>query len=65
MLAGQVERAQQDGDIPRRHGAQELGLLCYTHLMGVTQTWLFSPRLFSLEEEIPFFTERLIELLKL
>ncbi|UWN49585.1 hypothetical protein ASALC70_01798 [Alcanivorax sp. ALC70] len=33
--------------------------------MGVTQTWLFSPRLFSLEEEIPFFTERLIELLKL
>ncbi|MBM7333305.1 MAG: TetR family transcriptional regulator [Alcanivorax sp.] len=64
-LGRQVARAQQAGDIPRRHGAEELGLLCYTHLMGVTQTWLFSPRLFRLEEEIPFFTGRLIELLKL
>ncbi len=27
--------------------------------MGVTQTWLFSPRLFKLEQEIPFFLDRL------
>jgi TetR/AcrR family acrAB operon transcriptional repressor len=31
--------------------------------MGITQTWLFSPKLFSLKEEAPFFQRRFWALL--
>ena len=64
VLTNLVEQAQRRALISRRHGADELGLLCYTYLMGITQTWLFSPRLFKLEQEIPFFLDRLDRLLK-
>jgi AcrR family transcriptional regulator len=64
VLTNLVTQAQQQRLISTRHGAGELGLLCYTYLMGITQTWLFSPRLFKLEQEIPFFLDRLDRLLQ-
>lgn len=64
VLTNLVMQAQQQQLISHRHGADELGLLCYTYLMGITQTWLFSPRLFKLEREIPFFLDRLDRLLQ-
>jgi len=64
VLTNLVAQAQQQQLISGRHNADQLGLLCYTHLMGITQTWLFSPRLFKLEREIPFFLERLDRLLQ-
>jgi len=64
VLTGLVSQAQQQQQISTRHSANELGLLCYTYLMGITQTWLFSPRLFKLNREIPFFLERLDCLLR-
>lgn len=45
--------------------AESLGLLCYTQLMGITQSWLFSPRLFSLRERRPLFRQRLLLMLGL
>lgn len=51
---GQLKSDEQPGD---------LGLLCYTFLMGITQTWLFAPGLFSLEQQIPFFQRQFRQLL--
>jgi len=45
--------------------AGSLGLLCYTFLMGITQSWLFAPQLFSLAERRAFFTARLERMLGL
>ena len=45
--------------------AGSLGLLCYTFLMGITQSWLFAPQLFSLAELRAFFTARLERMLGL
>ena len=64
VLTNLVTQAQQQRLISDRHGADELGLLGYTYRMGITQTWLFSPRLFKLEQEIPFFLDRLDRLLQ-
>ncbi|SFR64938.1 transcriptional regulator, TetR family [Marinobacter daqiaonensis] len=36
----------------------KLGLLSYTYLMGITQSWLFSPKLFDINRERPFFRRR-------
>jgi AcrR family transcriptional regulator len=44
--------------------ADTLGLLCYTFLMGITQSWLFSPRLFSLAELRGQFRQRLMLMLE-
>ncbi|ASK35676.1 TetR family transcriptional regulator [Alloalcanivorax mobilis] len=63
-LTALVRQAQAHGLATPHAGADELGLLCYTYLMGITQTWLFSPRLFNLEQEIDFFVERLLVLVK-
>lgn len=41
------------------------GLLCYTFLMGITQSWLFSPKLFSLADRQPLFHARLMTMLGL
>jgi len=35
-------------------------LLLYSSLMGITHTWLLSPKLFSLREQAPFLTRRLL-----
>ena len=48
VLTNLVTQAQQQQLISDRHGADELGLLCYTYLMGINQSWLFYPRLFKL-----------------
>lgn len=45
--------------------AEEAGLLCYTFLMGVTQSWLFSPKLFSLADKRTLFRNRLMHMLQL
>lgn len=63
MFTTLVERARQDGDLPPGPAPGEMGLLCYTYLMGITQTWLFAPRLFSLKAEAAFFREQLWRLL--
>ncbi|UAW98063.1 TetR family transcriptional regulator [Halopseudomonas nanhaiensis] len=39
--------------------ARQLGLLTYTYLMGITQSWLFAPQLFDLGNEQAFFLGRL------
>lgn len=32
----------------------------YTHLMGITQSWLFNPRLFSLHQSLDALTDRVL-----
>ena len=43
--------------------AESAGLLAYTMLMGITQSWLFSPRLFSLTARRALFRERWLAML--
>lgn len=50
-----VTQAVRQGSITTQEDPGDLGLLSYTYLMGITQTWLFAPELFSLEQETPFF----------
>ncbi|MFE8070343.1 TetR family transcriptional regulator [Marinobacteraceae bacterium S3BR75-40.1] len=64
MFESLVERAQANGQLPRQETPKELGLLCYTYLMGITQTWLFAPRLFSLKKEAAFFKRRFWQMLE-
>lgn len=63
MFTTLIERARQEGELPSGAAPGEMGLLCYTYLMGITQTWLFAPRLFSLKAEAPFFRAQLWRLL--
>jgi TetR/AcrR family acrAB operon transcriptional repressor len=58
-----VAQAVEHGSIAADEDPKGLGLLSYTYLMGITQTWLFSPKLFSLKEETPFFQRRFWALL--
>lgn len=58
-----IEQAIADGKLDTDEEASKLGLLSYTYLMGITQTWLFSPRLFSLKQEAPFFHRQFWSLL--
>ncbi|RBW51791.1 TetR family transcriptional regulator [Marinobacter sp. F3R11] len=58
-----VERAVEEGLITTQEDPKDLGLLSYTYLMGITQTWLFSPKLFSLKKEMPFFQRQFWALL--
>lgn len=58
-LAQLVARAQESKQLPATQPASKLGLLIYTHLMGITQSWLFAPDLFCLRQEQDFFVERL------
>ena len=58
-----VERAKAAGLISTQESANELGLLSYTYLMGITQTWLFAPKLFSLKQQAPFFQRQFWTLL--
>lgn len=62
-LADLVTKGQESGDVRGDYPADKLGLMCYTQLMGTTQTWLFSPRLFNLEEDIPFIKQQILRLL--
>ncbi len=58
-----VEQAVNQGLITTNENSEDLGLLSYTYLMGITQTWLFTPKLFSLKQEIPFFQRQFWALL--
>lgn len=58
-LSQLVTRAQELEQLPSTQPAHKLGLLVYTHLMGVTQSWLFAPDLFCLKQERKFFVQRL------
>ncbi|WP_339846367.1 TetR family transcriptional regulator [uncultured Halopseudomonas sp.] len=62
-LSHLVARAQALQQLPSTEPADKLGLLIYTHLMGVTQSWLFAPDLFCLRQEQDFFVERLMNML--
>jgi len=59
-LAG---KALEQGQLKSDEQPEDLGLLCYTFLMGITQTWLFAPGLFSLKQQIPFFQRQFRHLL--
>jgi TetR/AcrR family acrAB operon transcriptional repressor len=50
--------------IPATLSPAQLGLLLYTLLMGITQSWLFAPSLFNLSEERDFFVGRMHALLQ-
>ena len=50
-----IGQARQHGLLPEGDPAPALALQTYTYLMGVTQTWLFAPRLFSLREQKDYF----------
>lgn len=58
-----VGQAVNRGLINTTEDPEDLGLLSYTYLMGITQTWLFAPRLFSLKKEAPFFQRQFWALL--
>lgn len=64
LLADLVSRAQAQGVATTSQSPQSLGLLVYSSLMGITHTWLFSPKLFKLKDEAPAFTARLLVLLR-
>ncbi|MES1928001.1 TetR family transcriptional regulator [Salinisphaera dokdonensis CL-ES53] len=50
-----VDDARAQELLPAGDPADLLALQTYTYLMGVTQTWLFSPRLFSLRKHKDYF----------
>ncbi|MFN2360156.1 MAG: TetR family transcriptional regulator [Marinobacter sp.] len=58
-----VGQAVEQGSITTQEDPRDLGLLSYTYLMGITQTWLFAPKLFSLKQEAPFFQRQFWALL--
>lgn len=63
-LSQLIAQAQALNQIPPTQAANKLGLLVYTYLMGVTQSWLFAPELFCLKEERGFFVERLHKMIE-
>ena len=63
-LASLACSAQEQGQIPQGQSTGQLALMIYTQLMGVTQTWLFAPGLFDLNEQRGFFAERLLRSLQ-
>ncbi|MBD3641787.1 MAG: TetR family transcriptional regulator [Marinobacter sp.] len=63
MFSTLTAEAQARSLIDTTEQPEDLGLLCYTYLMGITQTWLFAPRLFSLKQEAPFFQRQFWRLL--
>lgn len=60
-----VGQAVERGLISTEENSEDLGLLSYTYLMGITQTWLFAPKLFSLRKEAPFFKRQFRQLIGL
>lgn len=65
MLEARLSEAQAEGRCDRSDSSERLALLAYTLLMGITQSWLFAPRLFSLGREKAFFQARLEQTLGL
>ena len=63
MFRELLARAKEAGLLNTEEDPEDLGLLSYTYLMGITQTWLFAPRLFSLKQQVPFFQRQFWRLL--
>lgn len=59
-----LQQLIEAGDISLAEAAESRALFLYTSLMGITHSWLFSPRLFRLKERQQFFTEQLLAALK-
>jgi len=60
MLSRRLAEAADAGQLTLTDTAEDVALLLYSTLMGITQSWLFSPRLFSLAQQTPFFRRRLL-----
>ena len=55
-----IERGIGAGELPGDLDAGFAGLSVYLHLMGVTQSWLFNPRLFSLRRLAEPLTDQVL-----
>ena len=62
LLEALVERSQQTPGTGNCQSPRSLALLLYSSLMGITHTWLLSPKLFSLREQTPFMASNLLAL---
>ncbi|EWC40165.1 TetR family transcriptional regulator [Stutzerimonas stutzeri] len=60
LLEELIATARQDGQ-----SARSLAVLLYSSLMGITHTWLLSPKLFSLRAQAPFMADNLLALVAL
>lgn len=63
LLEALVERSQQTPGTGNCQSPRSLALLLYSSLMGITHTWLLSPKLFSLREQTPFMASNLLALM--
>lgn len=63
-LSRAVGRAVDWGQLPERTDRAFAGLLVYTHLMGITQSWLFNPQLFDLPAWSEGLAETMIQTLR-
>lgn len=62
LLEALIERGQQAPGTGDCQSPRALALLLYSSLMGITHTWLLSPKLFSLREQTPFMASNLLAL---
>ncbi len=62
-LARHIQAAREAGALAGEQPAEDSAILLYSALMGITQTWLAAPKLFSLRKQAGFFSERLMQLL--
>lgn len=62
LLEELIEQGQHMQDIQHCQPPRALALLLYSSLMGITHTWLLSPKLFSLREQAPFMASNLLAL---
>ncbi len=62
LLEALIERSQQAPGTDDCQSPRALALLLYSSLMGITHTWLLSPKLFSLREQTPFMASTLLAL---
>lgn len=58
LLKQLIAAAYPDAELP--DAGQSQAVFLYSSLMGITHSWLFSPKLFSLKAQREFFTARLL-----
>ncbi len=58
LLKQLIAAAYPDAELP--DAGQSQAVFLYSSLMGITHSWLFSPKLFSLKAQCEFFTARLL-----
>lgn len=62
-LASHISLARERGELGGEQPAEDCAALLYSALMGITQTWMADPKLFSLKKNAAFFTTNLMQLL--